>query len=362
MMEARPKADDRKRVYNNRLVCVITEEYERILIGAPEDIRERLEGHEVHVDLDIIKPFGTMLLTLDYDKESWKNAIHYLEQAQESLHTRNIKKGRRLWYDGAMWAPDYEKQALEILNEKYDTEDPISQYVAMRIWYGYWFFREKKDSEPCANFLKLMANMVRPFEHKRWAIQTGFPIAATNPIFSRMIEKEDCDSEQLIFSVSTPVAQEYITIGDSLLPLEKYYMSKCVARKNYIIECKECKKPFIAKSLRYQLCSDECREQARVKNLAIRKEKGDTAEVDRICNNALAHWNSRLSRMRKSGMYSEEQLKQYIAVKKKFQKAKNKKRQDYKNGKIPFQELQDFLLHQEQEAQLAMEQLMVTKW
>jgi len=161
--------------------------------------------------------------------------------------------------------------------------------------------------------------------------------------------------------VFVPSSQEYITICDSLLPLEKYYIPKCVAHNHYVIDCKVCKKPFIAPSRRYTLCSDNCRKQARSKNLTTRKETGNTAEVDRICVNASAHWNNRLASMRKSRLYSSEQLEKYIASKKAFQAEKKKQRQELKKGKISFEELQNWLLLQEQEAQVAMEQLVVTK-
>lgn len=361
MMERKPKADDRKRVYDNRLVCVITQDSERILIGSPNNIRERLQGREAPVDADITRPFGSYLVTFNFDKESWNNAIDYLKKAQDCLHTFNIKKGKKVFVDGTKWAPDYEKEAWNILITKYNSGDPICQYVSKRIWYGYWLFREKKDPELCANYLKIMANMVRPFGWRRWALHTGLPIDTSDPIFLRIQETETCDSEQLIFSVSVPNYQEYIVISDSMLPLEKYYMTKCVARKNYVIECKVCKKAFIAKTLRYELCSGECREQARLKNLATRKETGNTAEVDRICINASAYWNNRLTKMRKSGLYSEEQLEPFISAKNRFQKEKNKKRQEHKKGKISFEELQNWLLCQEREAQVTMEQVLAAK-
>lgn len=361
MKRPRPRLDEIKRMYDNRLACVITQDSERILIGSPNSIRERLESHEAMVDVDITRPFGTYLVTFDYDPENWNRAIDYLKQAQKDLHTPDRKRSKKLFVKDAKWPPDYEEKAWAILRSKCNSGDPICQYISNRIWYGYWLFREKRNPELCANFLDLMANMVRPFGWRRWALHTGVPIDLSDPIFLKMQEKENCDSEQLIFSAFVPNFQEYITISDSLLPLEKFYMSKCVACKNYIIECKVCKKTFIAKSLRYELCSDQCREQARLKNLATRKETGNTAEVDRICINASAHWNNRLAKMRKSGLYSNEQLEQYISAKTRFQKEKNKKRQEHKNGKISFGELQSWLLRQELDAQIVMDQLKVTK-
>ena len=65
--------------------------------------------------------------------------------------------------------------------------------------------------------------------------------------------------------------------------------------------------------------------------------------------------------MRESQEWSLNDIQKYEAEKNKYLEEKREKRKAYKKGKITFDELRDWLLHQEVEAQDALESLMVTK-
>lgn len=165
----------------------------------------------------------------------------------------------------------------------------------------------------------------------------------------------------MIYSVSIPSVQECIIVDKSLIPLERYYLTKFDKWKKYIIRCKVCNRLFMANTLRFQLCSAECIEQVRLDNLAKRKENEAVSSVDRICKAARAYWNNRLDRIKVSNEWSCEDVQKYEAAKDNFLDVCREKRKEHKNGNITFDELRNWLLHQEVKAQEVLEALMVTK-
>lgn len=369
MFERRPTKDEKKRILNNKLALVVTKDYERILIGTEDGIKKRLDGYlDAEVMYDETRPFGSLLLTMDTDPEGeWGTVIFHLKQAQESIHSSRHQKAQKLLLASLPGqpklehAPTHEGRAQNILMKKYSSGDPICQFVAARIWYGYWVYREDKLPDYCDLFLNSMHYLIRPFSYYRGPADERITVNADNRIFRHTQEMKSYDKEHIIYTPSDSSIQDCIIVDKSLIPLEKYYLSKFDKWKKYIIRCKVCDHLFMADSLRYELCSDECRNQARLSNLALRKQDEDTSAVDQICINASAHWYNRLDKIRKSNEWSEEDIQKYIIAKEHFLQEKRKKRRAYKTGKLSFAELRDWLLHQEVEAQEVLESLMVTK-
>lgn len=369
MFERRPTKDQKKQILNSKLALIVTKDYERILIGTEENIKKRLDGHlDVDVMYDETKPFGSLLLTMDTDPEGeWGTVIFHLKQAQESIHSSRHQKTQKLLFASLPgqpkleFAPTHEARAQEILIKKYNSADPICQFVATRIWYGYWVYREGKSPDNCELFLNSMHNLIRPFSCYRGSADERIAVNADNRIFRHTQEMRSYDKEHIIYTPSDSSMQDCIIVDKSLIPLEKYYLSKFDKWKKYIIRCKVCGRLFMADTLKFKLCSDECKKQARLNNLVLRKQDKDTSNVDSICINASAHWYNRLDKIRKSSEWTEEDVQKYVIAKDQFLKEKRKKRRAHKMGKLSFVELRDWLLHQEVAAQEALEALMVTK-
>ena len=358
MIKRRPSKQELKLVLSYKLALAVTKDYERIIIGSEDSIKQRLSGQQdADVFYDQTRPFGTFLFTSDPNpKDNWCTAIACLIEAQRILHSINpidhhLKEGV-LYQEG---------KAQDILTEKFDSDDPVCQFVALRIWYGYWVFREKRPAEHCTVFLDSMFNLVRPFSHPFYCIEDRNIVSASNSIFRHPPEFKSADKEQHVLQLTGTDNIEYIIVDRSLIPLEKYYISQFNKWKKYLICCKVCGRYFFADSLKFELCSQDCRDQARENTLTQRKHNEEIASVDRICLNASAHWYNRLKRMKESPEWSSDDIQKYENEKNRFLKEKSKKRKAYKKGKITFGELQDWLLHQEVEAQDALESLMVTK-
>jgi len=352
MLNRKPSYQECIHEIKNRLAFWVTEDCERILIGSEDDIRGKLDGlTDVTLCYDETRPLATYLMEPEYDPSGeWNNALSNLEDAHKIRHK---EPWRRLKEDPKA----FEDLSFDFLNKKHNSGNPVCMYVAARIWYGYWLLRHEGQHSLCPDFLASMLRLISPFSYVRYTRQTCKRITAQDPLFPRMSELRSADREQSLHSPKKKPDQEYIIVERSLIPIEKYYTSQFEKWNKYVIECKVCKKYFLADSLKYELCSPECREIARVENRAKRKEDIDAAEVERICTNANASWNNRLTKMKKSGLYPEEVLRKYEIAKEHFQLEKRKKRQDYKKGKISFAELQSWLLRQEAKAQEEMEAL-----
>ncbi len=358
MIKWEPNKEARIRVWNYKLAMVVTKNAERVLIGTEVDIKRQLEGKEdANLVYDETRPFGTLLFSLDTDpKGGWATAVYMLMEAQKLMHTPAVSR-----IASKSTAPDFEKIALDILSEKCDSEDPICQFVAMRIWYGYWIHRGKKSPYDCAQFLQSMQNLIRPFSSHHNYAEEMIHVTSNNSIFHHTKELEPCDRQLVLYHIQNEVDQDCVLVDESLIPLEKYYLSKFDKWKKYIVRCKICSRLFMADTLRYELCSDECRNQARLNNLALRKQDEDISEIDRICMNASAHWYNRLTKIKNSVEYSQEDIAQYSSKKEHFLKEKRKKRQAYKKGRISYTQLQNWLLQQEAEAQIALETIWLHK-
>lgn len=358
MIKRRPSKQELTLVLSYKIALIVTKDYERIIIGLEDSIKQRLSGQQnLDVFYDNTRPFGAFLFTSDPNPtDNWCVAISCLTEAQRILHSINPIDHRLK--DGVLF---HEGKAQDILTEKFDSDDPICQYVALRIWYGYWAFREKRPADYCQIFLKSMQNLVRPFSHSFHCIEDGNTISASNSIFRHPPEFKSCDKEQHICQLSGMANTEYLLADQSLIPLEKYYIAQFSKWKKYLTRCKICGRFFFAGSLKFELCSQSCRDQARENTLTFRKQNEEVTAVDRICLNANAYWYNRLTRMKKSQEWSLDDINKYENEKDRFLKEKRAKRKAYKKGEITFGELRDWLLHQEVVAQEVLDSLMVTK-
>lgn len=329
-----------------KITMVITKKEERLLIGLPYEIKRRLMGNaNALVFCDVTRPAGTLLMTLDYDPiGTWNTAISYLESAHELLRKNLLERAQALLTDepGVM---ECETEAQKVLREKYTTNDPICQYVAMRIWYGYWAVRESCLKEEFDFYFARMANLVRPFmREKRLLEETR--VLPDSEIFRWPVSMKDCDERKCLYNVKLNGAEEYIMVDDSLIPLKNHYVDSLQKWKRCIVQCRICGKYFMATSLHYELCSASCRAAAREETKVRRASNKTSQNVERLCRNEYQYWYNRLRKAKASIAWTEEQLERLEAAMGRFQTDKVKKRQEYKNGVINIKELTAWFLEQ----------------
>lgn len=355
MIYWKPTKHQCMQVLQNKLALIVTRDYERILIGTPKDILRRLDGHTDNAIFhDETRPFGTFLLSQRADS-TWNTALSLLQQAQEIL---NMPAVARPFLGSAI---DLEKQALSHLEEEYDSLDPVCQFVAMRIWYDYWTIRGLKNKDKSEQFIARSHNLVRPFSLINNTTMQRVKVTPQNPIFCNAREIEYCDKISITYTTDTNPSVECLLVDNSIIPLERYYKSQIEKYTKYIIECKSCKKLFMADTLRFELCSDACREQAIIDNNSQRMEDPTTAETEARLANARAHWNNRLRKIKDSPEWTKERIEKFKEEKAKFQKEATDMRQKNKTGEITTKEFYDWLFRQQEKAETVLQELMVTK-
>jgi hypothetical protein len=335
---------------------VVAREYERVLIGKQLDIQYKLQGADVSGILyDEIRPFGSFLLKLDDDREGdWNTALSNLAEARcildKSSYSRLVKKE-----DPKI----YEFEAMRILSDKFESGDLISKYVALRIWYGYWEIRGNKNKDDFEQFFGKAQTLVHPFSEYGSNLEERTELTPEHPVFryAKKLSFREKSSER--FSLSENI--DCIFVQNSLMPIKKFYADKIGTMKKHVMKCERCGQFYIADSERFQYCGDVCKKMARKRSLEQRRGIGLTAEVDRLCNDAYAHWNNRLTKIRKSPEWSAEAVQIYADKKMVFQKKKTEMRKRYKAGEISFSELRDWLIKQSNEAENALYTIKVTQ-
>jgi len=343
----RPSKQDREYVSQLSLGIVLTEKYERILIGNRYDILYRLEGAEVSGILcDEIRPFGSFLLNLDDDKEGgWNTSLMYLAEARAILdkhywERKTIKEDPKL----------LEKQAMKILEEKFQQGDLVSQFVSLRIWYGYWSIRENRKEDDIKRFLRKTEILVRPFSIPGVPLEERTRVTPKHPIFRYAAELYTEDKQSTTHTSLGKDNLECIIVTDSLIPIKRFYANRISMMKKHVMKCEICGAFYIANNEKFQYCSDECRKIARKDSLNQRAKIGNTAEIDRLCSDANAHWANRRSKIRKSPEWTAEEVLIYEEQVKAFQTEKREMRKKHKAGQITFSELQDWLIKQHDKA------------
>lgn len=252
-----------------------------------------------------------------------------------------------------------EFEAMDIFVDKFESGDLISKFVALRIWYGYWEIRGNKKQRDFEKFFRKAQTLVRPFSVQGSVLEERTDLTPEHPVFryARELDFRERNSER--FEVSENV--DCIIVQDSMLPIKKFYAEKIRTMKKHIMKCELCGQFYIADSEKFQYCSKKCKTMARKRSLEQRREIGLTAEIDRLCNDAYAHWNNRLTKIRKSPEWSVEEVQVYEEQKKVFQKEKTEARKRYKAGEITFYELRDWLIKQSIEAENALVAIKVTQ-
>lgn len=354
----KPSKVDRERVSQLCLGMVVEKEYERILIGDCDAIRNRLEGQKTSgVLFDQVRPFGTFILMLnDSNEETWNKALSCLLEGREILDKSNleriiVKKDPK----------EYEREAMEILSEEFDSDDLVSRFVAMKIWYGYWDIRGTKKTLDLNLFESEMNTLIHQYRSQKVFLEEGSDFTSKHPVFKY---SDNLGFSDKISSIYTSLGEdnlECIVVDRSLFPIKKYYADRLKNWKKVIMRCKMCGRLFIADNRSCKYCNDGCKKSARDKSLVRRSETGDTAEVDQMCRTANAYWSNRRAKIRKSPEWTADEVHAYEDAMKQFQKEKKDKRRQHKEGKITLSELKNWLAEQSIEAEKALIAIKVTQ-
>ena len=328
-----------------KLAMVLSKGYERILIGSQYNIKQVLAGKKGgELFYDANRPVGAFLLDFEDDrsKGKWKEALLCLKEAQGiSMYQKIID----LAHDERRMVT-LEEKAQTILQDRYNTGDPICQYVAIRIWYGYWHVRTCKDRESFDNFFTRMENLIRPFYRCDEILYKRRRVLPDDPIFRWPAVFADCDERMMVYKQKLKGTDSYIIADDSLIPLKQYYTDSLEKWKLCIIRCDACGTFFVTRSLKYHYCGASCRNTGTILHREARMQNENTKEVEKICRNGYQYWYNRCKTAKDSNAWSEDELYDLNITFEKYRDQKVLMRQKYKHGEITLRELNHWFIDQ----------------
>lgn len=92
--------------------------------------------------------------------------------------------------------------------------------------------------------------------------------------------------------------EECVSAYASLYPLITYYLNRLNDWGLCFRRCKVCGKYFLAKSQRYELCSDKCRKAQALQNKREFDERSRENNYDLLYKNECQNWRNKINRVK----------------------------------------------------------------
>ena len=324
---------DRHEPLYDRMVFVLSldmkKKKERILIGDESRIAQCLKtGNPEHeLFYDKLRPLGTLLATFQPDSaRSWD--VSGFQPLWNALHSNRWKQ------------PAFEKTAADFFKAQWEQGEPLSIYTALRLWEGYLRARLPRDRERAAEAYEcdiryLKDVLMDATESDMLSLdRTGISSYAWSP--------EDMHLD-LWYPASDP-SLECVVCYHSFLPLIAYYHNRLKAQGLVFRKCRICGKNFLAKSLRYSLCSEKCRKVQNRQNKRDFDARAKENSYDRIYKNECQHWRNVIHTAEKTSDFPPERLSAMKSAFADFKKEALARKSEVKNGTMTVKEFEDWIL------------------
>ena len=299
---------------------------ERILIGTETEIIKRLwNDPEADVYYDEVYPIGTLFMRKENDGTDWTD--RGFMPLWNALHSNRWKQ------------PELEQAAADFCTEKYESGDPFAIYTAIRLWDGYLRAREPRDRDRAADLFKLdLMGLISPLE--KYSPEQLLDRSITDTIRQ--------SGEEMKMDVWYParIGMECVTAYRSFLPVILYYHARLADWSLYFRTCKVCDKVFLAKSLKYSICSDKCRKAQGTQAKRDFDARAIEIEYDHIYKNEAQRWLHYIHRMEKSDDCSPERLFKIKSAYENFKTEAKKRKKAVKEGKTTLAEFRNWILGQ----------------
>ena len=299
---------------------------ERILIGTEIGIIKRLwNDPEADVYYDEVHPIGTLFMRIEHNGTDWTD--RGFMPLWKALHTTRWKQ------------PVLEQVAADFCTEMYQSGDPFAIYTAIRIWDGYLRAREPRDRDRAAELFRLdLMGLISPLE--KYLPEELLDRSITDTIRQ--------SGEEMKMDVWYPARTgiECVTAYRSFLPVIMYYHARLTDWSLYFRTCKVCGRVFLARSLKYTICSDKCR---KIQGTQAKRDFDARAienEYDHIYKNEAQRWVHYIHRMEKSDDCTPEHLAEIKAAYESFKKEAKARKKTVKDGDSTVAEFRDWTLQQ----------------
>ena len=297
---------------------------ERILIGSETEIIKKLwNDPDAMVYYDEIHPIGTLFINKRSDGTDWTD--RGFMPLWNALHSNRWKQ------------PELEQAASDFCAKMYQSGDPFAIYTAIRLWDGYLRAREPRDRERAAELFKIdLAGLISPLE--KYSAENLLDRSITDAI------RQSGDEMKMDVWYPARTDMECVTAYRSFLPIIMYYHARLSDWSLYFRTCKVCGRVFLAKSQKYTMCSDKCRQKMKTQAKRDFDARAIENGYDHLYKNETQRWRNQLNKAKKNA--SPDQLevleKSYQALRKEALKRKN----HVKSGRSTEREFTDWILLQ----------------
>ncbi len=311
---------------------------ERIVAGTEPAVRSCLRGKmDADVICDAVRPLGTFLMEFEQDPDGEWNRLG-LAPLREALHSSRWKQ------------PNLEKAAGSFLLQKYQTGDPVRQYTAFRIWEGYLAAREYRNrNAACDRFIEAVSSFTLSFQTNTTADfeqRTGRP-APLDPSYRLPSKLLPVDTKLDLWYPEQMTGLECACIHNSFYPVMIYYLSRLKDWELYFRQCKVCSRFFLAKSQRYELCSEKCRKAQALQNKRDFDERARENNYDLLYKNECQNWRNKINKAKKTDGFPEERLTEMKDAFEIFKKEALQRKKLVRAGECSAKEFMDWLYQQD---------------
>lgn len=222
-------------------------------------------------------------------------------------------------------------------------------YAAFRIWNEYLVTREYRDrNTACDHFIEKMQILTQAFQTENvmnFNSDTGKPERFhTGSLYFRNIPAEITRLE--LWFPDNRRRTECVAAYSSFYPLITYYLNRLNDWGLCFRQCKVCGKYFLAKSQRYELCSDKCRKAQALQNKREFDERARENNYDLLYKNECQNWRNKINKSQKTANFPIERLEEMKNAFDLFKKEALQRKKAVKAGATSPTEFTDWLYQQ----------------
>ncbi|MBT9643530.1 hypothetical protein GPK72_13190, partial [Roseburia hominis] len=189
------------------------------------------------------------------------------------------------------------------------------------IWNSYLLAREPRDrNAACDRFMDKMSRLTGVFQNETMSFnrETGKPKQfQAGSLYFKGAPSEDTRLD--LWFPDNRRTEECVSAYASLYPLITYYLNRLNDWGLCFRRCKVCGKYFLAKSQRYELCSDKCRKAQALQNKREFDERSRENNYDLLYKNECQNWRqASFSDFKKEALQRKKAVKTGTASPKEF--------------------------------------------
>ena len=125
-----------------------------------------------------------------------------------------------------------------------------------------------------------------------------------------------------------------------------YYLNRLKDWRLYFRRCKVCSRFSLAKSHRYELCSEKCRKSQALQNKREFDERTRENNYDLLYKNECQNWRNKINKAKKTDGFPEERLEEMKITFELFKKEALQRKKESRTGESSAKEFADWLYQQ----------------